>query len=114
MGSLSLLFGWTLSSCSHFKMASNWMVSELGAEASYETTWTIRQFSQIVKESKDSRYYLSSGYFNILDYGQCHMIFRKRSGYFSCTISGIFSGFASDCLNTGQYSDCVITCQDGT
>jgi len=174
-------------------MASNWMVSELGAEASYETTWTIRQFSQIVKESKDSRNYLSSGYFNILDYGQCHMIFRKRSGYFSCTISGIFSGFdgkytlsilkaervvwqqpldtptrdtplrgvptplptkfleddsltlhlridirgfinrsyevpyspppsppvvansfASDCLNTGQYSDFVITSRDGT
>jgi len=174
-------------------MASNWMVSELGAEASYETTWTIRQFSQIVKESKDCKDFLSSGYFQVLDYGQCRLIFRKRSGYFSCTISGIFSGFdgkytlsilkaervvwqqpvdtpsretplrgvptplptkfleddsltlhlridirgiinrsyevpyspppsppvvansfASDCLNTGQYSDFVITSRDGT
>merc|ERR1711962_166881 len=196
MGSLSLLFGWTLSSCPHFKMASNWMVSELGTEASYETTWTIRQFSQIINEYKVAEGQLSSKFSDVLDYGSVKMYFRRKSGAFfiriltvpksSTDLKGkytlsilkaervvwqqeqetpsrdtplrgvptplptkfleddsltlhlridirgiikrsydvpyspppsppvVANSFASDCLNTGQYSDCVITCQDGT
>jgi len=177
-------------------MASNWMVSELGAEASYETTWTIRQFSQIINEYKVAEDQLSSKFSDVLDYGSVKMYFRRKSGAFfiriltvpksSTDLKGkytlsilkaervvwqqelethsrdtplrgvptplptkfleddsltlhlridirgfinrsyevpyspppsppvVANSFASDCLNTGQYSDFVITSRDGT
>jgi len=177
-------------------MASNWIVSELGAEACYETTWTIRQFSQIINEYKGEKDRISSTIFDVLDYGSVIMYFRRKSGVFFIKINtfstsstelkgkytlsilkaervvwqqpldtptretplrgvptplptkfleddsltlhlridirGIINrsyevpyspppsppvvanSFASDCLNTGQYSDFVITSRDGT